>query len=158
MKPVVSAAMIPTQFMYPSQTHSSSPYGLPSKIVRQKEKKGETIDPTDSVAPAHPVGAHLLKGGSEAFVIKNVWDLDTWQKKSPVRYAFCVLFTVTMNLRLIAECYCFHDSFRFPSFPVPPFSLLTSNNGHIQASLTPAGQQSHGCLLPCGCLEMESCL
>lgn len=67
MKPVVSATMIFAEFMYPSQTHSSSPYVLPSEVVPQKEKKGETTDPTDSVAPAHPVGTHLLKGDSEAF-------------------------------------------------------------------------------------------
>lgn len=67
MKPVVSATMILAEFMYPSQTLSSSPHVLPSKVVPQKEKKGETTDPTDSVAPAHPMGTHLLIGGSEAF-------------------------------------------------------------------------------------------
>jgi hypothetical protein len=33
--------------------------------VHQKEKKGETTNPTDSVAPAHPVGAHPPERGSE---------------------------------------------------------------------------------------------
>lgn len=143
--------MIFSQVMCPYQTHSSSPYVLPSEVTHQKAEE-KTSRPTTPLTVWVPRKRTLSLSIIKTFRKLRV---GTWQKHPVGRCHLCSSFYLQWwgNLHFGSATW---GSFHFPpSLPLPsPLSSFPQIMARFQPHRTPEGGQQSRCVCwhhPRGC-------